>query len=141
MSEKWGRRLFAAGAVVLILLGAAHSMSLIGKMTPTNETERQLLDLMTTYRFNLAGSMRTMDNLFRGFSICFLVGAIGLGMLDLVLWRERSGLLKRVALVNVIWLAVETAVSLRLFFVIPTTFLVVALALFVAVWIGLPSAS
>ena len=138
MAEKWGKRLFTSGAVVVILLGAAHSLSLFEKMTPTNDTERQLLDLMSNYRFNLAGSMRSMDNLLRGFSICFMVGAIGLGALDLALARERAGLVKRVALINALWLAVFTAVTLHFFFIIPTTFIVVALLLFVLAWIMLP---
>jgi hypothetical protein len=130
--------LFTSGAVVLILLGVAHSLSLFEKMTPTNEAERQLLDLMSNYRFNLVGSMRSMDNLLRGFSICFIVGVIGLGVLDLALSRERPGLVKRVALINALWLAVLTAVALRFFFLVPTTFIVVAFLLFVLAWIALP---
>jgi hypothetical protein len=61
------------------------------------------------------GSSRSMENLMRGFSISFMLGVWGLGALNLVLVRERLGLLKRVALVNVIWLAVMTTVSLRFF--------------------------
>jgi hypothetical protein len=139
MPDKWGRRLYIAGAVVLILLGMAHSLSLFAPMTPTNDTERQLLSLMTNYKFNLAGSPRTMDNLLRGFSICFMVGAAALGALDLALLRERAGLLKRIALINAIWLLVLTTVSLRYFFIIPTTFLVVALLLFALACLKLPS--
>jgi hypothetical protein len=100
MADKWGKGLFTAGAIVLILLGMAHSLSLFHELTPANDTERQLLTLMTNYRLNLAESMRSMDNLLRGFSICFLVSAIGLGTLDLVLSRERTVLVRRVALVN-----------------------------------------
>jgi hypothetical protein len=61
---------------------------------PANDTERQLFDLATGYKFNLMGSMRSMDNMLRGFSISFMVGMLGLGVIDLVLARERSGLLK-----------------------------------------------
>jgi len=43
-----------------------------------------------------------------------------------------------VALINVLWLAVMTAVSLRYFFVIPTSFLIVALLAFVLAWVKLP---
>ncbi|HLV86063.1 MAG TPA: hypothetical protein VKV39_03740 [Candidatus Sulfotelmatobacter sp.] len=139
MTDKWGRRLFTAGAVVLILLGLAHSLSLAEKMSPANETERQLLDLMSNYKFDLAGSSRSMDNLLRGFSICFIVGVVGLGLLDLAMCRERAELVKRLALVNTAWLAVLTAVSLRYFFVIPTTFLLAALILFFLAWLKLPT--
>jgi hypothetical protein len=92
------------GSVLLVLLGLVHALSLFEKPAPVNETERQLLDLMSNYKFNLMGSMRSTDNLLRGFSIAFMLTAIVLGALDLVLCREQEGLLKRVALINTIWL-------------------------------------
>lgn len=138
MTDKWGRRLFTAGAVVLIILGLVHSLSLFEKPVPANDTERQLLDLMSNYKFNLMGSIRSMDDFLRGFSVAFLVAAIAMGALDLALSRERAGLLKRVALINAVWLAVMTAVSLRYFFAVPTSFLVVALLIFVLAWFKLP---
>ena len=139
MTDKWGKRLFAAGAIVLILLGLVHSLSLIESLVPANETEKQLLGLMSDYKFDLMGSMRSMDNLFRGFSISFMLAAIVMGVLDLFLWGEHAGLLKRVALINLIWLAAMSAVSLRYFFAAPTSFLVVPLLLFVLAWIKLPA--
>ena len=87
------------------------------------------------------GSMRSMDNLMRGFSISFMLAALGFGAFDLLLRRERGELLKRVALINVVWLAVMTAVSLRYFFPAPTSFLVVALLIFTFAWIKLSSAA
>jgi len=138
MSDKWGRRLFTTGAVVLILLGLVHSLSFLEKLVPANDTERQLLDLMSNYKFNLMGSMRSMDNLLRGFSISFMVGVIGLGVLDLALARECSGLLKRVSLINTIWLAVMTVISLLYFFAAPTSLLATALVIFVLAWLTLP---
>lgn len=139
MTDKWGKRLFTAGAIVLILLGLVHSLSLIESLVPANETEKQLLGLMSDYKFDLMGSMRSMDNLFRGFSISFMLAAIVMGVLDLFLRGEHAGLLKRVALINLIWLAAMSAVSLRYFFAAPTSFLVVALLLFVLAWIKLPA--
>ena len=134
MTDKLGKRLFTAGAIVLILLGLVHSLSLIESQVPANETEKQLFSLMSDYKFDLMGSMRSMDNLFRGFSISFMLAAIVMGVLDLFLRGERAGLLKRVALINLIWLAAMSAVSLRYFFAAPTSFLVVPLLLFVLAW-------
>jgi hypothetical protein len=139
MTDKLGKRLFTAGALVLILLGLVHSLSLIESQVPANETEKQLFSLMSDYKFDLMGSMRSMDNLFRGFSISFMLAAIVMGVLDLFLRGERAGLLKRVALINLIWLAAMSAVSLRYFFAAPTSFLVVPLLLFVLAWIKLPA--
>src|SRR4029077_5910521 len=138
MTDKWGRRLFTTGAAWLLLLGLVHSLSLFGKPVPANDTERQLLDLMSNYKFNVMGSMRTMDNFLRGFSISFMLGVLGLGALDLAICRERAGLLKRVALVNTLWLAAMLAVSLRYFFIFPTSFLATALLIFAAAWLKLP---
>ncbi len=119
--------------------GLIHALSLFVKMVPANDTERQLLGLMSSYKFNLMGSSRSMENLMRGFSISFMLGAWGLGALDLVLVRERPGLLKRVALVNVIWLAVMTTVSLTYFFAAPSFCLTVTLVIFGLAWVQLPT--
>ena len=139
MTDKWGRRLFKAGTVALLILGLVHSLSLIRERVPANDTERQLFSLMSSYKFNLLGSMRSMDDLLRGFSVSFMLGALGFALFDLLLWGERPGLLKRAALANTIWLAAMTAVSLRYFFVIPTSFLAVSLLIFVLAWLKLPS--
>jgi hypothetical protein len=138
MNDKWGRRLFTTGAVVLVILGLIHSLSLIRELVPANDTERQLFHLMDTYRFNLMGSMRTMTELFRGFSVCFTVASIGLGVLDLSLLREPSALLKRVALIHVLWLGALVVIALKYFFAAPLAFQALALAIFAAAWIKLP---
>jgi hypothetical protein len=90
MTDKLGGTVFRIGGLVLILLGMAHSLSLFEQPAPANETERQLQNLMSNYKFDLLGSQRTMDNLFRGLSICFIIAAIGLGTMDLVISRERA---------------------------------------------------
>ena len=141
VKETRGRRVFTAGAILLVILGLVHSLSLIKAPVPSNDTERQLLDLMSNYRFDLMGSQRSMNDMFRGFSISFMLAALVLGLLDLVLRRERTQLLKRIALVNVLWLAAMTGVSLRYFFAAPTSFLVAALLVFLLAWLTLPSAA
>jgi hypothetical protein len=139
MKDLWGRRLFKTGAALLLLIGLVHSLSLLEPMVPKNETEKQLMDLMTNYKFDLMGSVRSMSNLLRGFSIAFMLGGFTLGALDLQLSRERTGLLKRVALINTIWLAAMSAVSLRYFFIVPTSFLAASLLIFALAWLRLPA--
>ena len=133
MTDAWGRRLFISGAVVVLLLGAVHVLSLVTKLVPANDTEKQLFALMTNYRFDLMGSMRSMDNLFRGFVLCMF----GMGSLSLIVTRERVALVKKAAFVNTLWLAAMTVVSLRYFFPAPTSFFVVALLLFLGSWLRL----
>ena len=141
MSEKWGKRLFIAGAIVLLLLGAVHSISFFEKPVLANATEKELLGLMADYHFDLMGSSRSMSDLLRGFSMCFMVSVLAFGVLDLVLSRQRPGDLKRIALINSIWLATMTAISLKYFFLAPTCFLVFALLLFLLAWWKLPADS
>jgi len=100
-----------------------------------------LLDLMANYKFTFMGSLRSMAQLLRGFSISFMLSVFGVGALDLLLARERSSLLKRVALVNMMWLAVMTANSVRYFFVAPTSFFSITLLLFALAWLELPGDS
>src|SRR5260370_12932050 len=116
MSDKWGRRLFKTGAVVLVRAGLVHSTSLFLPQLPANDTERQLIGLMTSYRFDLMGTSRSMSDLLRGFSVAFMLAALVVGSLDLLLMPERAGVLKRVALVNPIRLAPLTSHSLLYFF-------------------------
>ena len=139
MTDKWGRRLFKTGAVALVIVGLVHSLSLFQKQIPANETEKQLLDLMSNYKFNVVGSQRSMADFLRGFSVCFMLAALGFGFFDLLLFRERAGLLKRAALANIIWMAAMTAVSLHYFFIVPTSFLVATLLIFAPDWLKLPS--
>jgi len=138
MTDKWGRRIFKSGGAFLILLGLVHAISLFRKLVPANDTERLVLNLMASHKFNLMGSLRSMDNLFQGFSVAFMLAALGMGALTLVVSNERTSLLKHVALVTAIWLAVMTGVSLHYFFLAPTSFLSVALLLFVLAWLRLP---
>jgi|SRR5579862_5383268 len=138
MTDRCGRRLFQAGALLLLLLGIVHSLSLFEKLIPANATEKQLLDLMVNYKFNLMGTTRSMADLLRGFSISFMLSVLGLGILDLLLSRERVALLKRLALINAAWLAAMTGVSLRYFFAAPTSFLTAPLLFFTLAWLKLP---
>jgi hypothetical protein len=139
MADKWGRRLFKAGAVALVIMGLVHSLSLILDQVPANDTEKQLLDLMSSYKFNLMGSLRSMADLLRGFSVSFMMAALGFGAFDLLLSRERAGLLKRAALINVIWLTTMTAVSRHYFFIVPTSFFAATLFIFLLAWLKLPA--
>jgi len=139
MNDKLGRRIFKTGAVLLIVIAAVHSLSLIRERTPANDTERQLLELMTNYKFNLMGTMRSMSELMSGFNLAFGLAALGFGVLDIAVWSERARLLKKVALANSLWLAAMLVVSLHYFFLVPTSFLALALVVFVFAWWKLPA--
>lgn len=68
-----------SAAVLMIFTGLVHSLSLFVKSEPANETERQLLDLVTNYRMDAgAGFHPSFGNLFTALSSCFsLLGLLG----------------------------------------------------------------
>src|SRR5579863_3308945 len=140
-ADRWGRRLFTAGGVWLLVLGAVHSLSFFNPLVPSNDTERQLFALLTGYKFNLMGSLRSMDNLMTGFSLAFMLAALVLGALALALRRQPAALLKRVALLYAVWLVAMVAVSVHYFFAIPLAFLSIALLLFAGSCLTLPARS
>ena len=58
--------------VFQLLTALAHSLSFIVTPVPLNDTEKQLLDLMTNYRLDMgAGFHRSTNNLFMALSACF----------------------------------------------------------------------
>jgi len=141
MPDKLGRRLFQIGGAFLLLLAAVHALSLFVPLAPANETETQLVNLMTNYKFNLMGSMRSMMDLFRGFSITFSLQAAIVGAIALSVSKERPALLKRLALLITLWLVALLAVSLTHFFPFPTAFFSVAFLLFASAYLKLPAKS
>lgn len=62
----------SAAVIFQLLTGVVHSLSLFISMTPANETERQLNELITTYRMDAgAGFHPSFANLFTALSSCF----------------------------------------------------------------------
>jgi hypothetical protein len=66
--------LFWIWAVIIsqLLTAFFHSLSFISPAKPRNETEKQLIDLVSGYKINMgAGINRSFHHLFIGVSICF----------------------------------------------------------------------
>ncbi|MBK8464628.1 MAG: hypothetical protein IPL32_02250 [Chloracidobacterium sp.] len=63
---------FTAAVLIQLLTGVFHGFSLVIQPEPANETERQLLTLMSTYKMDAgAGFAPTFQNLFTALSSCF----------------------------------------------------------------------
>jgi len=76
-------------AIVLQLLTAAiHALSFLNEPVPTNDTEKQLIDLMQNYRQNLAGMEITMDGLLTALSACFSLLYLFAGLVNAYLLRR-----------------------------------------------------
>lgn len=119
-------RLFIAGCVVLALMGIAHFAGSLQQPPARDETERQLLDLMTSYRMDLVGTQRSMMEIFKGFSHFFEVAALGMALtgLILVIGSVRDArVMRRVSIAYVITLGLGLVISLMHWFIIPTAFI------------------
>jgi len=92
-------------AVVFQLLNATlHSVSLFVALEPTNETERQLVELLNTYRFEMgAGFNPTMSNLFTALSSCFTLLCAFAGAVNAFVLRKNAvELMSGILLINVV---------------------------------------
>lgn len=126
-------RLFIAGCVVLALMAVAHFAGSLQQPPPRDETERQLLDLMENYRMDLAGTPRSMMEIFKGFSHYFEVAALGMALTGLmvVIGSVRDArVMRRVSIAYVVTLALGLAISVTHWFIVPTAFIGAAMVLF-----------
>jgi hypothetical protein len=107
-------------AVVFMLVTAAfHSLSLVARPAPRNETERQMMDLMATYRLDMGDGFRpTMTNLMTALSACFTFVCVLGGLTNAYLLRRRVPLaiLKGVVGIHLLVFAGVFAVMLALTF-------------------------
>jgi hypothetical protein len=94
-----------AAVVFQLLTAAFHSLSFVVTPELNNETERQIHELITTYRADLgAGFKPTFENLFMALSSCFTFVCLLGGLTNGYLLRKKvsSDILKGVTLINVI---------------------------------------
>lgn len=80
-------------AIVFMLLTATvHAFTLFIQPAPQNETERQLVQLMSTYRNDFgAGFHPTTQNLFSALSSCFSLLCLLAGLMNAYLLRKKLG--------------------------------------------------
>ena len=79
-----------AAAIFQFFTAGLHSIGIIVKPQPENDTERQLLDLMHNYKFDLgAGFLHSMSDLMTSFSISFTLLLLFGGLLNWYLLRKR----------------------------------------------------
>ncbi len=83
---------FSAAAVLQLITGLIHSVSLFVGAEPANDSERQLQSLLTTYRFDAGGGFHpTYENLFTALSSCFTFLCIFAALSNGYLLRKHVG--------------------------------------------------
>src|SRR5512144_1230972 len=99
-----------------------HSLSFIIGLQPENDTERQMVDLITNYRQDMgAGFHRTFYELFTALSACLpllcLLGGSTLGYL--LLKDAEPGLMRGVIFINLVVFSVGLVVMFAFGFIVP----------------------
>lgn len=95
---------FSAAILFQLVTAILHALSLFAVVTPANETERQMLDLVGTYKMNAgSGFAPTFGNIYTAYSSCFtflcLFAALTNGYL---LWKQvEPNLMKGILAINV----------------------------------------
>jgi hypothetical protein len=78
-------------AAFQLLTAIIHSISFFVPPGPENETERQLIQLMTTFRMDMGGGFhRTMNDLYTGLSSCFTFLCLLGGVTNIYLLKKRA---------------------------------------------------
>lgn len=94
------------GAILIQLLTSIfHSLSFFAKQEPTNETEKQLMDITDSYKADLGmGFHRTFAELFTAVSLCFTLICLFGGILNWYLKRKNiaADLWKGILLIQIV---------------------------------------
>ena len=98
------RSWFWLAVVFQLITGAIHSISLFVTPVPGNETERQLFELVSNYRFELgSGFTPTMGELTTALSSCFTLLCVFAGLANGYLLKKRADDVTRgILLINVV---------------------------------------
>lgn len=79
-------------AIFQLITAVTHAISLFVSLPPNNETEKQLFELMNTYKFDLgAGFHRTMGELTLALSSCLSLLCMLAGLISFYLLKKRVG--------------------------------------------------
>ena len=118
------RIFFQIGTWACLVTSGIHAIGQIApRPAPANETEATLLRLLTTYRKDLgAGFSRTTMDFVVGFSWCFSLFLLWVGLLGLLALRRGvadAEWFRRAALVNAILAGGLLVLGLKYFFLPP----------------------
>ncbi len=108
--------------VTQLLTSIFHSLSFFAKQEPTNETEKQLIELTTNYKADLGmGFHRSFAELFIALSLCFTLICLFGALLNWYLHRKKiaAELWKGVLMIEIIIFGAVAAAMLIFTFAPP----------------------
>jgi len=111
-----------AAAVFQLITAVMHAIALFVTPAPNNETEKQLFELMGTYRFDFgAGFHRTMDELTLALSSCLSLLCILGGLITFYLLKKRVGadIMQGIITLNLIIFGIFFILTISFTFLLP----------------------
>lgn len=125
---------FKIGCWLLLATFALHTFGhFTGGLEPINDSEKQLLDLMTNYKIQLGPDTVTMMGFQKGFSLCVSLLFLWSGIVGLYLASNTTTpatTLKTISRIYTGMLVVSTIISVIYFFFMPTLCNVLCLLFF-----------
>lgn len=107
---------------LMILIGIMHSIGHFTQQPPHNDTEKQLLDLMRNYHFDIVGALnRTMEDILMCFSWTFSLFSISTGIMGLFLIRQNiePKILRKIFFLTFVFVTLFLVINIRFAIVIP----------------------
>ena len=105
-----------------IITGLIHLLSFLNDPIPSNETEKQLFDLMSDYKFDFgAGFQHSINDILNAFSLCFSLLFLYSGTFNLFLIRQVTDFktFKGILMINLITFFICMVVMIKLTFLPP----------------------
>ncbi len=113
---------FSAAVIFQFITGLIHSFSLFIKPQAGNETESQMLNLMTNYKMDMgAGFHPTFFNLFTALSSCLTFLCIFAALINgYLLWKHSEpSVMKGIIVINVVIFGAVFAMMMYFTFLLP----------------------
>lgn len=121
--SKTQKRWLIVTAIFQFLTFGLHSSSLFVSPTPQNDTEKQLIDLMTSYKMDMGAGFRpSMSNILTSFSISLSLLLLLGGWITVLLVRnkEASKIARQIMTAQAIIFLAGFATMWALTFIVPT---------------------
>lgn len=137
---KKSRFWFKFGSYSMLVTAGLHMVGHFVSHEPANETEKTLLELMTTYQIDFGGMGRSMMDFLQGYSLIFAASLLFVGALNLVVARVRGddqAFLRTITWMVAGYTAVLLAISVAYFIYPPIVTIGFVLLCFVmSLWAG-----
>ena len=132
--------MFYTGTVIQLISVAVHFFGMSRKHEPAAGQEKMLYDLMHSYTFDLGtGFVRTMSDFLLGFGLVYGVFVLFLGLINLAAIRQAdSPFLRSLCWLNVLCMAIDSAIAFKFFFLPPLLFAVVPFLAFLGAALTAP---